>query len=415
MVRPTLAGLVFALTVAAQSPQLKQAGVCSRCHVAQVLEWSVAAKHVAAQTNCQACHGPSAAHVANERNQVKPDRPIPTCATCHNAGCPKTKQTQNCQSCHHPHALANPNDRQLRQTQTTANPAQETYKTKMSDGDRLAALRDWAKAKEAYLAAAKARPSDRRAASRAQMAGRRQSPEMPGLEIIGTAYDEESGYPMQVRVKGTSIELLLVPAADIDIGSDQWPATRPVHSVHTEPFYLSKTEITQQQWESLGLENPSPVKGPKLPVHNISWADAHAWIAKLNEKTQGSFRLPTEAEWERAAAPAEGPLEDQAWYRANTANGVAGVFKESTAYTPKPVATKRPNKLGFHDMQGNVAEWCQSILKPYPYTEAPGTKDDLRVVRGGAYADSPEYLNPAFRHSERPTRRNPWLGLRLAR
>jgi formylglycine-generating enzyme required for sulfatase activity len=66
-------------------------------------------------------------------------------------------------------------------------------------------------------------------------------------------------------------------------------------------------------------------------------------------------------------------------------------------------------------MQGNVAEWCQSVLKPYPYTEASGTKDDLRVVRGGAYADSPEYLNPAFRHSERPARRNPWLGLRLAR
>jgi formylglycine-generating enzyme required for sulfatase activity len=370
---------------------------------------------VAAQTNCQACHGPSAAHVANERNQVKPDRPVPTCATCHNAGCPKTKQTQNCQSCHHPHALANPNDRQLRQTQTTADPVQETYKTKMAEGDRLAAIRDWAKAKEAYETASKARPSDRRAAIRARMAGRRQNPELPGLEIIGTEYDEESGYPRRVRVKGTSIELLLVPAADTDIGSDQWPATRPVHSVHTEPFYLSKTEITQQQWELLGLENPSPLKEPSFPVHNISWTDAQTWIAKLNQKTQGNFRLPTEAEWERAAQPAEGPLEDQAWYRANTASGAAGAFKESTAYAPKPVATKNPNKLGLYDMQGNVAEWCQSILKSYPYTEAPGTKDDLRVVRGGAYADSPEYLNPAFRHSERPARRNPWLGLRLAR
>ena len=415
MVRPTLAGVVFALALAAQSPQLKQAGVCSRCHVAQVLEWSVAAKHVAAQTNCQACHGPSAAHVANERNQVKPDRPTPTCATCHSDGCPKTKQTQNCQSCHHPHALANPNDRQLRQTQTAADPAQEAYKSKMAEGDRFAALRDWAKAKDAYQAAAKARPSDRRAASRARMAARRQSPEQPGLEIIGNEYDEESGYPRHVRVRGTTIDLILVPAADTDIGSDQWPASRPVHSVHTEPFYLGKTEITQQQWEALGAENPSPVKGANLPVHNISWADAQAWIAKLNQKTNGAFRLPTEAEWERAAQPADGPLEGQAWYRANTAAGGTEGFKESNAYSPKPVATKTPNQLGFYDMQGNIAEWCQSILKPFPYTEAEGTKDDLRVVRGGAYADSPEYLNPAFRHSERPTRRNPWLGFRLAR
>lgn len=415
MARSALAGVVFALSVAAQSPQLKQAGVCSRCHVAQVLEWSVASKHIAAQTNCQTCHGPSAAHVANERNQVKPDRPIPTCQTCHTQGCPKTKQTENCQSCHHPHALANPNDRQLRQTQTAADPAQENYKTNMAEGDRMTALLDWAKAKEAYQTATKARPADRRAAIRARMAARRQNPEQPGLEIIGTEYDEESGYPKHVRIKGIGIELLLVPAADTDIGSDQWPATRPVHSVHTEPFYLSKTEITQQQWEALGAENPSPTKGANFPVHNISWADAQAWIAKLNEKTQGNFRLPTEAEWERAAQPAEGPLEDQAWYRVNTATGAPGAFKESNAYTPKPVATKRPNKLGFHDMQGNVAEWCQSILKPYPFTEAPGTKDDLRVVRGGAYADSPEYLHPAFRHSERPSRRNPWLGFRLAR
>ena len=415
MARSTLAGVVFALSLAAQSPQLKQAGVCSRCHVAQVLEWSVAAKHVAAQTNCQACHGNSAGHVVNERNQVKPDVPIPGCQSCHNQGCPKTKQSETCQSCHHPHALSNPNDRQLRQAQTAADPKLETYRTQMAAGERLAAIRDWAKARDAYQAALKARPSDRRAALRARMAERRLNPDQPGLEIIGTEYDEESGYPKRVRVKGTGIEMLLVPGGETDIGNDQWPASRPVHSVQTAPFYLSKTEITQEQWEALGVDNPSPLNGPALPVHNISWNDAHAWIAKLNEKTKGNFRLPTEAEWERAATPAEGPLDEHAWYRNNTATGQPGAFKESNAYSPKPVATKRPNKLGFHDLQGNVAEWCQSVLKPYPYTETPGTSTDLRVVRGGAYADSPEYLDPAFRHSERPTRRSPWIGMRLAR
>ncbi|MBL8241582.1 MAG: SUMF1/EgtB/PvdO family nonheme iron enzyme [Bryobacterales bacterium] len=413
MARSTLAGLIFALTVAAQSPQLKQAGVCSRCHVAQVLEWSVATKHVAAQTNCQSCHGKSDGHVVNERNQVKPDVPVPGCQTCHNQGCPKTKRTQDCQSCHHSHALSNPNDRQLRQTQTAADPRLEAYKISMAEGDRLAAIREWAKAQEAYQAALQARPADRRAAMRAKMTQRRRNPEQPGLEIIGTEFDEESGFPKHVRVKGIGIEMLLVPGGETDIGSEQWPASRPVHSVRTGPFYLSKTEITQRQWEWLGADNPSAVKGPQLPVHNVSWNDAQAWITTLNARSGAQFRLPTEVEWERAAQPAEAPLDEQAWYRANTAGGGGG-FKEANAYTPRNTGTKRANALGFHDMQGNVAEWCQSIFRPYPFTDSPGG-GELRSVRGGAYADSPEYLHPAFRHSERPSRRSPWIGLRLAR
>src|SRR5437016_4948303 len=51
----------------------KAAGVCARCHVVSVLEWSIS-RHVAAKTTCQKCHGPSKEHVANERNEVKPDR-----------------------------------------------------------------------------------------------------------------------------------------------------------------------------------------------------------------------------------------------------------------------------------------------------------------------------------------------------
>ena len=164
--------VLCALSLQAQSPQLKQAGVCSRCHVAQVLEWSVAAKHVTVGATCQSCHGPSAAHVANERNQIKPDRPVPTCETCHAQGCPKTQKNADCQSCHHPHALSNPNDRQLRQSAAAPDPAIEAYKTKMAEGDRLAAIRDWANARAAYRAAKVARPNDRRATSRLQMSDR---------------------------------------------------------------------------------------------------------------------------------------------------------------------------------------------------------------------------------------------------
>src|SRR3954469_5178019 len=86
-------------------PEFKAAGVCARCHVVSVLEWGISG-HVAAGTDCQKCHGPSKAHVANERNEVKPDR-LPrgaqiaqTCQRCHDAGCPKTLETAACQKCH---------------------------------------------------------------------------------------------------------------------------------------------------------------------------------------------------------------------------------------------------------------------------------------------------------------------------
>src|SRR5262245_37714694 len=109
MARPALAGLIFVpALLSAQQQQdssLQQAGVCSRCHVVQVLEWSVS-KHTRAGTACQSCHGTSAGHVANERNQVTPDRLprdaaaiVALCSSCHPKGCPNTKKQADCQIC----------------------------------------------------------------------------------------------------------------------------------------------------------------------------------------------------------------------------------------------------------------------------------------------------------------------------
>lgn len=439
MARSTLAGLVLVFAGLAMpaapppqaSPQIKQAGVCSRCHVAQVLEWSAGTRHVSAGTTCQSCHGPSAGHVANERNQVKPDR-LPQgdfavaalCASCHGSGCPKTSQKTGCQSCHHPHALSNPDDRQLRQTAAIEAPGAVLYRTKMAEGERLASVRDWEKAREAFAAAGRARPNDRRAAARLSMAERRLHPERPGLEIVGDEFDPESGFPRRVRVSGLGMEMLLVPGGETDIGSDRWPEAQPVHTVYGEPFYLGKFEVTQKEWAALGMANPSAVKGDQLPVHGISWNDAQEWIVRLNRGTGGAFRMPTEAEWERAARPSGGvSLEDEAWFRANSAiaaGAPSGGFREAGAYAPRAVGLKRPNTLGFFDLRGNVGEWCSSLLRPYPYNSLDGREADtdraaLRAIRGGAFADSAEYLDPAFRHSERPGRRNPWVGMRLAR
>ena len=68
----------------------------------------------------------------------------------------------------------------------------------------------------------------------------------------------------------------------------------------TSHFYVGKYEVTQEQWEAVMGNNPSDTTGAKLPVTNLSWNDCKKFIKKINAKTSGGYRLPTEAEWEYA-------------------------------------------------------------------------------------------------------------------
>jgi formylglycine-generating enzyme required for sulfatase activity len=144
----------------------------------------------------------------------------------------------------------------------------------------------------------------------------------------------------------------------------------------------------------------------------VSWEDAQAFLRKLNERVPGGgFRLPTEAEWEfaaRAGLEADASLEAVAWH---------GDARRDAA--PRSAGSKKPNRFGLHDMQGNVWEWCSSVMQPYPYDAGDGreapTANRLRVLRGGGFSDTPDLLDPALRHSERPGRRLRMNGFRLAR
>jgi formylglycine-generating enzyme required for sulfatase activity len=424
--------LLWAAAAAAQTAgdpaRFKQAGVCSRCHVAQVLEWTTS-RHQRAGVACQNCHGPSAAHVANERNEVKPDR-LPRggaiaglCQSCHTQGCPRTKRREGCESCHHPHALFNPKaNQQLDSVRLAEDDRLRRFEAHLQQGEAHLSGRNWSGAAREFEAALRLYPNHRRASARLDLARRRLHPGLPGFDSLDESTDPETGLPMRVRVAGLPVEMVLIAGGDANIGSDALAASRPLHTVAVGPFYLATTELTQRAWTALGGENRSTHRGDDLPVHDVSWMDAQPWIARLNARVPGGgFRLPTEAEWEYAAASAPGKarLSTMAWYRDNSAPAPAEGFRELNAYAPHPVATRAPDSRGIYDLAGNLWEWCSTLLKPYPYVASDGRESPsapgLRVLRGGSYADSDPYLEPSFRHGERPDRRQPFNGVRLAR
>jgi formylglycine-generating enzyme required for sulfatase activity len=418
------AAMVPAWPQAATDVQLKQAGVCARCHVISVVEWGISG-HQKAGTDCIACHGPSLGHVRDERNNIKPDR-LPhaaaiagLCATCHPAGCPKSKRTDACQTCHHVHALVDPNkppssqDERLeeltRKSQAAARHAGE--------GQRLVKLERWEQARAEFQAALKEEPGNQVAARLLKVCERRLAPAMAGFEIAGKDWDAGTGLAREARVAELGMRMVLIPGGDADIGSERFAGSKPVHTVHVESFYLGKYEVTRAEWKALMGADPGGQKSvagaDRLPVDHVSWEDAQAFIGKLNQRVSGGgFRLPTEAEWEyavRAGGPADAAtLERAAWFNA-----------PAQTSGPRPVGSLQPDKLGLFDMQGNVWEWCSSLYMPYPYDSSDGRESlsaaGLRVLRGGGFADTADLLDPAARHAERPQRRLRSNGLRIAR
>ena len=434
MARMMTADLLLAAAMAVMTPpvwpqaatdvQLKQAGVCARCHVISVVEWGIS-RHQQAGTGCVECHGASRGHVIDERNNVKPDR-LPhlaaiagLCATCHTAGCPKSKRSDACQSCHHVHALLDPNkppssqDERLEQL-TRASQAAARH---AAEGQRLAKLESWPQARTEFQAALREEPGNRVAAQLLKVCERRLAPTLAGFEIAGKEWDAGTGLARQVRIAGLGTAMALIPGGDADIGSERFAGSTPVHTVYVEAFYLGTYEVTRAEWKALMGSDPSAQKSATdtdhLPVEHVSWEDAQAFVDKLNRRVAGGgFRLPTEAEWEyaaRAGEPADAAkLERVAWFNA-----------PAQASGPRPVGTLQPNKLGLFDMQGNVWEWCSSLYMPYPYDSSDGRESPsaagLRVLRGGGFGDTADLLDPAMRHAERPQRRLRSNGLRIAR
>jgi len=170
-------------------------------------------------------------------------------------------------------------------------------------------------------------------------------------------------------------------------------------SIPGKNYSIGKYEVTQGQWKAVMESNPSYFpKGDNYPVELVSWNDCQTFIQKLNQQTGGSYRLPTEVEWEYAcrggtAGDRYGNIDDVAWHVGNSGNST------------HQVGQKQPNAYGLYDTLGNVWEWCQDFFQE----GYPG-----RVIRGGCYSLDERSVQAADNNFNGPDIRFGDMGFRLA-
>ena len=221
--------------------------------------------------------------------------------------------------------------------------------------------------------------------------------------------------------KDVKLEMVLVPAGKFKMGSPASEKERSDNETQhevtlTTPFYMGKYEVTQEQYEAVMGNNPSAFdKGAKLPVTGVSWNDCQEFIKKLNDKTKGGYRLPTEAEWEYACRA--GTSTAYSFGDKITPKEANSLF--SKIDKPVAVGSYKPNAFGLYDMHGNVWEWCEDWKADYPAGAAtdpmgPATGSS-RVLRGGSFNFAPSLARSSQRFNNSPTYLYFSLGFRLAR
>ncbi len=186
-------------------------------------------------------------------------------------------------------------------------------------------------------------------------------------------------------------------------------------------FHLAVHPVTQEQWRAVLGGAPSRFAGDDRPVEMVSWDDCQELCRKLSELDGLTYRLPTEAEWERACrAGTAGPFSFGADLTTDEANhdgrgpARSGAFRGETT----PVGSFPANAWGLYDMHGNVWEWCADWYGPYAEGHVTGPtgprEGEERVLRGGSWFNPPWSCRSATRYGADPATRSAHLGVRLA-
>jgi sulfatase modifying factor 1 len=216
----------------------------------------------------------------------------------------------------------------------------------------------------------------------------------------------------------------LIPAAPFTMGEDTGrPDERPAHRVWLSAFRIALLPVTNREYAALldatGHEPPgfwqdARFNAPDQPVVGVGWFDAVAYCEWLRSATGAPYRLPTEAEREKAA---RGGLEGALFPWGDDPGEAGGRFEQDAT---RPVGLSAANGYGLFDMAYNVHEWCSDWYGPRYYAESPerdpqgpasGTR---RASRGGAWRHQIKISRCAARSSLDPTFRYNDYGFRVA-
>ena len=250
--------------------------------------------------------------------------------------------------------------------------------------------------------------------------------------------------------------MVLIPAGEFLMGGGLAFFEQPLHKVFIDAFYINKYEVTFEEYETFcketGWDSPTDsdykyeciindkMYGAKFPVVNVTRNGAEAFCRWISKKTGQNYRLPTEAEWEKAARGGltkkvypwgNEPPDDHGIYRANYGPGYGhGEWKKDGHEYAAPVGSYPPNGYDLYDMAGNVWEWVSDLFNddyyktsPYKNPRGPaaahgGLKYDaggMGVLRGGCYSSSSDHLRCAKRYALHSNSESSIAGFRVAR
>ena len=236
-----------------------------------------------------------------------------------------------------------------------------------------------------------------------------------------------------ITIDEIDYSLVYIPAGSFLMGTVPTPFRKtdheePQREVTLDAFYIGKLPVSNGQYsrflEAKGGRPPRFHDDPRFnatdcPVVGVSWYDALAYLTWLNELTNGSYRLPTEAEWEKTARGTDGRIYP--W--GNEWDVSKGNFGEIRLKRTTPVGSYPGgvSPYGCLDMGGNVYEWCNDWFHPETYKYSPaenpgGAADGRRkVIRGGSWVPRGEFAaRGANRAAYEPTEKVHNVGIRIA-